>query len=78
MIIFVETKKKVMAKEVLTLSQEIDIAMIKLNLTQADVVKLLDSDETPMNTSKFSIKKKYADFTELELKGLNKILNTKL
>lgn len=77
MIIFVETKEKVMAKEVLTLSQEIDIAMIKLNYVQADVVQLLQEAGISMNTSKFSVKKKYADFTEQELKGLNTILNTK-
>jgi len=74
----VKTKENTMSKETLTLSQEIDIAMIKLNLTQADVAKLLDSKETPMNPSKFSVKKKYNDFTDAELKGLNKILNTKL
>lgn len=66
-----------MSKEVLTLSQEIDIAMIKLNLKQADVVDMLVKEGVPMNTSKFSIQKKYNDFTEVELKGLNKVLNTK-
>ncbi|MES2382355.1 MAG: hypothetical protein V4538_15015 [Bacteroidota bacterium] len=65
-----------MSKEILTVSQEIDIAMIKANLTQAKVAELLHSEETPMNPSKFSVKKKYNDFTDLELKGLNKILKT--
>jgi len=74
----VEIKQKVMSKETLTLSQEIDIAMIKLELTQADVVELLIKEGVPMNTSKFSIQKKYNDFNEAEIKGLNKVLNTKL
>lgn len=66
-----------MAKETLTLSQEIDIAMIKLNLVQADVVEKLQEAGVSMNPSKFSVKKKYNDFTEEELKGLSKVLNTK-
>ena len=72
-----ETKGNTMSKETLTISQEIDIAMIKEGLTQAAVAKLLNSKLTPMNPSKFSVKKKYNDFTELELKRLNTILNTK-
>lgn len=67
-----------MAKDTLTLSQEIDIAMIKLNMVQADVVDLLQQEGVHMNTSKFSVKKKYGDFTEPELKALGKILKTTL
>lgn len=67
-----------MSKETLTISQEIDIAMIKLNLVQADVVEKLQEIGVSMNTSKFSVKKKYNDFNEDELKGLNKVLNLKL
>ena len=77
MTIFVETKEKVMAKETLTISQEIDIAMIKKNLVQADVVELLQSEGIPMNTSKFSILKKNNAFSQYELNVLNKVLNTK-
>lgn len=66
-----------MAKETLTLSQEIDIAMIKLGLIQSDVVDQLRDKGIPMNASKFSIKKSCGAFTGDELKGLNKILNTK-
>jgi len=73
----VETKGKMMTKETLTLSQEIDIAMIKLGYTQAQVVELLQKQGVPMNTSKFSVKKKYADFTNVEKMGINKILETK-
>lgn len=72
-----ETKGNNMSKETLTLSQEIDIAMIKLNLVQADVVELLQGEGVSMNTSKFSVKKKYNDFNEEEIKGLNKVLGTK-
>jgi len=72
----VKIKENTMSKETLTISQEIDIAMIKQGLTQAYVSKLLHSEQTPMNPSKFSVKKKYNDFTEAELKGLNKILKT--
>jgi len=67
-----------MSKETLTISQEIEIAMIKLNLVQADVVEKLQEIGVSMNTSKFSVKKKYNDFNEDELKGLNKVLNLKL
>lgn len=67
-----------MSKETLTMSQEIDIAMIKLNLVQADVVELLQMENISMNPSKFSVKKKYNDFNEDEIKALNKVLNTKL
>lgn len=67
-----------MSKETLTLSQEIDIAMIKLNLIQTDVVEKLQENGISMNPSKFSVKKKYNDFSEDEIKALNKILNTKL
>jgi len=77
MIIFVETKEKVMAKETLTISQQIDIAMIKMNLVQAKVVDLLVAEGIPMNTSKFSILKKNNGFSEDELNGLSKVLNTK-
>ena len=66
-----------MAKETLTLSQDIDIAMIKLNLIQSDVVDQLRDKGIPMNASKFSIKKSCGAFSEDELKGLNTILNTK-
>lgn len=72
-----ETKEKVMTKETLTLSKQIDIAMIKLDLVQADVVQFLIDEGVPMNTSKFSILKKNNAFSEIELKGLSKVLNTK-
>ncbi len=64
--------------ETLPLSKKIDIAMIKMDLVQADVVKLLKENEISMNTSKFSIKKQSNAFTEEEIKVLNKVLNTKL
>jgi len=67
-----------MSKETLTISQEIDIAMKKLNLVQADVVEKLQEIGVSMNTSKFSVKKKYNDFNEDELKGLNKVLKLNL
>ena len=66
-----------MAKETLTISQQIDIAMIKMNLVQAKVVDLLVAEGIPMNTSKFSILKKNNGFSEDELNGLSKVLNTK-
>lgn len=65
-----------MAKDTLTFTQELDIALIKCNLTQADVVTALCESGIPMNTSKFSVQKKYNDFTEKELNGINKILKT--
>lgn len=73
-----ETKEKNMSKEVLTMAQEIEIAMIKKNLVQADVVELLQGENISMNTSKFSIKKSCNGFTGEEIKALNKVLGIKL
>lgn len=62
----------------LTISQKIDIGRVKKDITQDKLVELLVEAGLKMNTSKFSIKKKYNDFTDEEISVLSNILGATL
>lgn len=59
----------------LSLGQQVDIALIKANKKQMELVEELKSEGVEINYTLFSTKKKYSAFDEREISAINKVLN---
>ena len=62
----------------LSLGQQVDIALIKANKKQVELVEELKSEGVEINYTVFSTKKKYNAFDEREISAINKVLKSEI
>lgn len=65
-------------EDTLSIGKQVDIARIKAGKTQTQLVNGLKDMGVKINSSMFSLKKKYSGFDKEEIAAINKILKSSI